>query len=78
MKVIVQFVRFLAVAVYFRETDNPKIYLPLGIIGFVSGVVEAMLSFWKEVAARVHKPGEPTYTDRPRSWIHHHHSIQHV
>ena len=75
MKVIVQLVRFLAAAVLVKSVNNPKVYLPLAIIGFISGVLEALLSFWKEVAARVHRAGEPTYTDRPRSWIHHHHIV---
>ena len=48
----------------FRE---PKYFITLGTLTLIAGVTEAILSFWKEVAARVHQPGQPRYYDTPHA-----------
>ena len=48
----------------FREK---RYYTTLGTLTLIFGVMEAILGFWKEIAARVHKPGEPRYYDSPHA-----------
>lgn len=49
------------------HAQEPKYYVTLGTITLVAGMAEAMLGFWKEIAARVHQPGQPKYYDSPHA-----------
>lgn len=69
---MVQFLRFFQAVVFIANFKEPKYYVPIGIASLFCGVAEAILSFWKEIAARVHRPGQPRYYDSPlaahRGW----------
>lgn len=71
MKVLTNLTRFLAGVAFARYTQFPEYYIPLGVLAIFFGVSEALIGFWKEIAARVHQPGVPTYHTHPhprRSW----------
>jgi hypothetical protein len=57
--------RFLAGVAFAKYSQAPIYYVPLGILAITFGVSEALLSFWKEIAPRVHLPGMPTYHTHP-------------
>jgi hypothetical protein len=61
VKVLTNLARFMAGVVFIKEINAPSYYLPLGIAAVLFGVSEALLSFWKEIAPRVHRPGVPVY-----------------
>jgi hypothetical protein len=64
VKIIVQLARFFAAVVFLKNSQNPRIAYTFGTIAVLCGVFEALLGFWKEVAARVHEAGQPRYHDR--------------
>jgi hypothetical protein len=64
---MVQILRFFQAVVLVNEFREPKFYIPIGTATLIVGVAEAILSFWKEVAARVHLPGQPRYYDSPHA-----------
>lgn len=53
--------------VFIANFREPKYYVTLGVLTLIFGIMEAVLGFWKEVAARVHKPGQPRYYDSPHA-----------
>lgn len=65
VKVLTNLMRFLAGVAFAKYSQFPMYYVPLGILAIFFGVTEAVLSFWKEIAARVHQPGVPTYHTHP-------------
>ena len=67
VKSLVQFLRFLQAVVFIGAFSHPRYYYPIGILSLLFGVSEAVLSFWKEIAARVHRPGQPRYFDSPHA-----------
>jgi hypothetical protein len=67
VKSIVQFLRFLSAVVLVSHFREPQYYVPIGLLTLIAGIAEAMLSFWKEIAARVHLPGQPKYYDSPHA-----------
>lgn len=62
MKSLVQLLRFFAAVLFVNEY-----YVPLGVLTLVFGIMEALLSFWKEIAARVRQPDKPRYYDSPQA-----------
>ena len=70
VKVLTNLMRFLAAVAFARYSQYPYYYIPLGVLAIFFGVTEALINFWKEIAARVHKPGVPTYHTHPhhRKW----------
>lgn len=67
VKSLVQILRFFAAVVFVANFREPKYYVTLGVLTLIFGIMEAVLGFWKEIAARVHKPGQPRYYDSPHA-----------
>ena len=72
VKYIVQILRFFQAVIFITHMQDPKYFYTLGFLTVIAGCLEATISFWKEIAARVHKPGQPKYFDSPmaahRGW----------
>jgi len=67
VKSLVQILRFFAAVVFVSNFREPKYFITLGTLTLIFGVAEAILGFWKEVAARVHQAGQPRYYDTPHA-----------
>jgi len=59
--------RFMAGVVFARHSQDPAYYVPLGLAAVICGCCEALLSFWKEICPRVHRPGRPIYHEEKYS-----------
>ena len=72
VKYIVQILRFFQAVIFITHMQEPKYFYTLGFLTVIAGCLEATIGFWKEIAARVHKPGQPKYFDSPmaahRGW----------
>jgi len=53
VKILTHLSRFLAAVVFIHDQQVPIIYIPLGVMALLFGVVEALFGYWKEVGARV-------------------------
>ena len=67
VKSLVQILRFFAAVVFVSNFREPKYFVTLGVLTLIFGIMEAVLGFWKEIAARVQKPGQPRYYDSPHA-----------
>ena len=62
-----QILRFFQAVIFVFHAQEPRYYVTLGTLTLISGIAEAMLGFWKEIAARVHLPGQPKYYNSPHA-----------
>lgn len=67
VKSMVQILRFFSAVVFVYHAQEPRYYYALGVMTLIAGILEAVLGFWKEIAARVHQPGQPKYYDSPHA-----------
>jgi hypothetical protein len=61
VKVLANMTRFLMAVAFVKYSQVPVYYISLGVLATFFGITEALIGFWKEIAARVHQPGQPTY-----------------
>jgi hypothetical protein len=67
VKSTVQILRFFSAVIFAYHAQEPRYYYTLGTMTLIAGILEAILGFWKEIAARVHQPGQPKYYDSPHA-----------
>ena len=53
VKVLTNLTRFMSAVAFAKFSQAPHYYIPLGMLAIFFGVTEALIGFWKEIAARV-------------------------